>query len=45
MPDSVIYEYDEAGRLKKLVFDNDDEVEYQLDEAGNREEVETTIAS
>ncbi len=44
MSDSVTYEYDEAGRLKKLVFENDDEVEYKLDEAGNREEVETTVA-
>lgn len=44
MPDSVTYEYDEAGRLKKLIFENDDEVEYEFDEVGNREKVETTIA-
>lgn len=43
--DSVTYEYDLNGRLKKLTFDNDDTVEVETDDMGNREEVETTIAN
>lgn len=45
MSDSVTYEYDLNGRLKKLIFDNDDTVEVQMDPVGNREEVETVIAT
>jgi hypothetical protein len=45
MSDSVTYEYDLNGRLKLLTFNNDDTVEVQYDDMGNRESVETTIAS
>ncbi|MDX2105630.1 MAG: RHS repeat domain-containing protein [Candidatus Melainabacteria bacterium] len=45
MSDSVTYEYDEAGRLKKLVFADSTEVEYELDDAGNREQVTVTQPS
>jgi len=43
MSDSVIYEYDEVGRLKKLTFDDTTEVVIEYDDMGNRVEVETTI--
>lgn len=44
MADSVTYEYDLNGRLKKLTFANTDTVEVAYDNMGNREEVEITIA-
>lgn len=44
MADSVSYEYDLNGRLKKLTFANADELNVQYDDMGNREEVEITIA-
>lgn len=44
MADSVTYEYDLNGRLKKLTFANADELNVQYDDMGNREEVEITIA-
>lgn len=44
MPDSVSYEYDLNGRLKKLTFANTDTVEVTYDDMGNREEVEIVIA-
>lgn len=44
MADSVTYEYDLNGRLKKLTFANSDTVEVAYDDMGNREEVEITIA-
>lgn len=43
--DLVTYEYDHNGRLKKIIFANDDTVEIQFDDMGNREEVEITIAT
>lgn len=45
MSDSVTYEYDTAGRLKKLVFEDDTTVEYQLNVSGSRELVTTVIPS
>lgn len=45
MSDSVTYEYDLNGRLKLVTFENDDTVEVTFDDMGNRESVETTIAS
>lgn len=44
MADSVTYEYDLNGRLKKLTFANSDTLEVAYDDMGNREEVEITIA-
>lgn len=44
MADSVSYEYDLNGRLKKLTFANADELNVEYDDMGNREEVEITIA-
>jgi len=45
MADSISYEYDLNGRLKRLTFANADELNVQYDDMGNRESVETTIAS
>lgn len=44
MADSVSYEYDLNGRLKKLTFGNADELNVQYDDMGNRTETEITIA-
>lgn len=39
--DSVVYEYDELGRLKTATFDGAKRVVYALDAAGNRTQVST----
>lgn len=44
MSDSATYEYDSIGRLKKVIFANDDTIEYFYDVMGNRTSVVVTIA-
>lgn len=41
---SVSYEYDELGRLKKVTYDDQQTIEYALDDAGNRTLVTTSDA-
>lgn len=45
MADSVSYEYDLNGRLKKLTFGNADEYTVSYDDMGNREETDMTLAA
>lgn len=38
---AVTYEYDDLGRLKKVIYDDGSHVTYQYDAAGNRTAVTT----
>lgn len=43
MEDSVTYQYDEAGRLKLITYEDGTTVEVLYDDDGNRLQVETTL--
>ena len=42
---SVTYVYDEAGRLKQVLYDDGAQVSYKLDAAGNRTQVTSAAAT
>src|SRR5688572_21603374 len=42
---TVSYQYDELGRLRKVIYEDGKVTEYALDPAGNRTAVNTAVAS
>ncbi len=44
MSDSITYEYDSRGRLKKITYLNGTTIQYNYDNAGNRTSVVTTCS-